>query len=229
MNFFFLAVFCVFSVIMIKLLMLAGKSSIPENEPYCEIVPVLAELRSFMDSFAGKWIIVIAVNALCSFVLNSYYKVPLIDAVNILLVLDVFWACSAYDIRYEIIPNSIVLIAIGIAIVMLGINVLIDPPDALYYLVDSLVAGIALLVTAIICRLLGKDSVGMGDVKLLGAAGLMLGVDSAFYTVLSSIIILFIIAVILLLTKKADRNTSIPFAPFLLAGLVFAVIGYGVC
>ena len=227
MKYFLIIVLSLFSVFVIKILMRAGLSSVKGLE-YEPIIPFMDQIRTVFGHLKIRWLIVAAVNMFCCLILAGYYHADMINIINILLLLSVLWACAAYDIRYEIIPNSILIAGVAARIVLLGIQILMSPQDFAYYAVNAFGACIALLITGEICRLVSRESVGMGDIKLLAMIGLFLGVDSSFYTVMASILVLFVLSVFLLITKKADRNTAIPFAPFLLVGLILSTVGYGV-
>ena len=68
----------------------------------------------------------------------------------------------------------------------------------------------------------------MGDIKLLGMMGLGLGMDLVWMPLFFSFAAVFIFCIFLLLTKRAKRTDSIPFAPFLLFGALAAVFLNGI-
>lgn len=64
---------------------------------------------------------------------------------------------------------------------------------------------------------------GMGDVKLLTGMALMLGyfgIEKYFFAILIGMLMATAIAVYLLLTKKATRNSTIALGPYLLIGFI---------
>ena len=75
----------------------------------------------------------------------------------------------------------------------------------------------------ILISLLTKGEIGMGDGILLAACGLMLGgrdnLIMFFFACLSSAIVSALIMII----KKADKKTKIPFVPFMIPGFLIMV------
>ena len=65
-----------------------------------------------------------------------------------------------------------------------------------------------------------KDSLGGGDIKLIGAIGAFLGVWGTLFTILFS----SLIAIFTLLVIKHDRQKHFPFGPFLIVGSLFYIL-----
>lgn len=61
---------------------------------------------------------------------------------------------------------------------------------------------------------------GMGDVKLLGLLGFALGMRGFVLTMTWACAMAFLVYLFLLLIKRIDSRTPIPFAPFLTVGLL---------
>lgn len=61
----------------------------------------------------------------------------------------------------------------------------------------------------------GKDSMGMGDVKLMAALGLFFGSSNILVVSIMSFLIGAIISIILILSKRRKINEYIPFGPFI--------------
>ena len=59
---------------------------------------------------------------------------------------------------------------------------------------------------------------GMGDVKLAGVIGLMVGYPLVLPALLGGIILGGLAAALLLITKRATRKTAIAYAPYLCVG-----------
>jgi len=64
---------------------------------------------------------------------------------------------------------------------------------------------------------------GFGDVKLVAACGLLLGIYNLFLAILVSSVIASIVLLIVKKKKKDKKNTEYPFAPFLIFGMTFAM------
>ena len=61
---------------------------------------------------------------------------------------------------------------------------------------------------------------GFGDVKLMASLGLFLGVKNILVITLLSFIIGAIIGIILLVIRKKDKSSYIPFGPFIVIAVI---------
>ena len=112
-------------------------------------------------------------------------------------------------------PNRIVLPATAAALIA---RTALDPSPE--WVVGMLLEGGTLFVLALIY----PAGMGMGDVKLAGFLGAWLGWNGILALVLGSFIA-FVPAIAILVTKgRAGRKVALPFAPFLAAGGVIAVL-----
>lgn len=85
------------------------------------------------------------------------------------------------------------------------------------------IAAAALLLASMLCRLCAKNSIGYGDMKLFIVMGLMLGLNGIWGAVFASLVLSFLLAVFLLVTKKKSRKDVIPFAPAIVLGTFVSV------
>ena len=75
--------------------------------------------------------------------------------------------------------------------------------------------GIFLLITLIGGAIYGKEAMGFGDVKLMGALGLFFGLSNIVVITLVSFLIGAILSIVLLITKIKKSDEYIPFGPFI--------------
>lgn len=160
--------------------------------------------------------------------LPLFYGVDRTDALRTLLMLAVLWACAWSDAQVCLIPNRVLMLGSLLAAMLLGAEILIRPQQIRYYVLRVVIAAVALLLTALVCRLVSPRAVGMGDVKILAVMGFCLGMDLVWPALFFSFVLLFAVCVFLLLTRRAKRTDSIPFAPFLLAGTLLAAFLTGI-
>ena len=84
-------------------------------------------------------------------------------------------------------------------------------------------AGIFLLITLIGGAIAGKEAMGFGDVKLMGALGLFFGwVD----IIIISVIAFFFAAIVsigVLILRKKKIDEYIPFGPFIVVGALISI------
>lgn len=117
------------------------------------------------------------------------------------------------DYKYRVIPNKLVLLIFIIAIVNFIINI------SSY---KSLLFGV--LFAIVFCLILYKfSSFGGGDVKLLISLSLLIGFYNTFLLFLISFLLASIYGGILMLRKKANLKSAIPFGPFVGIGFIILV------
>lgn len=125
---------------------------------------------------------------------------------------------SFIDWDHKIIPDRLNL---GIGI--LGLLSLFIQPEItwLQSLLGFLVGGGFLFLIAIV-----TGAMGGGDIKLMAATGLYLGLPQTIIALYFGFIIGGVVSVMLLLLKIKGRKDAIAFGPYLALGILFSVI-YG--
>jgi leader peptidase (prepilin peptidase)/N-methyltransferase len=128
------------------------------------------------------------------------------------------------DIEHMIIPDRVSLGGIVMGLV-LGMLV-----PALHYqttffgglgsaFLGALVGSGSLWGVALLGKVIfKKDAMGMGDVKLLGAIGAFLGWTAVLFTVMVSSFFGALVGVTLVMMKKKEMQSRIPYGPYLALG-----------
>jgi len=89
-------------------------------------------------------------------------------------------------------------------------------------------AGIFLFITLIGGLIAGKEAMGFGDVKLMGALGIFFGLTDTIVITLMSFLIGAVLSIILLATKIRKTDEYIPFGPFIvIAAFVSMIVPFG--
>ena len=136
------------------------------------------------------------------------------------LLLGAYPVC-AVDCKYKLIPDSI---SVGGIVAGLLISLVPGGITPLQSLIGAVVAGGGLyLLGWIATKVLKKDAMGFGDVKLLAGYGALMGVTGAVETLLVAALLGIVVMVPygMLAAKKAAQNKNseeagqIPFGPFL--------------
>ena len=143
--------------------------------------------------------------------------------VRCLAALALVGAGAVVDLHLRRIPNlcSLLLLAVGTVCVVL--DFLLAPETAKIMLLYCLAGGVGMLVCLSLCRLISRGGIGIGDVKILSAAGFCLGLETGFLSLLAAQLLAVLAAIVLLVTKRAKWKDSLPFAPFLWAGLLLCL------
>lgn len=124
---------------------------------------------------------------------------------------------SVVDIRTRTIPNRIVLPA---AAVLLALHCAVEPSRAFEWTVAAL-GTFALLLVA---HLVYPAGLGMGDVKLGLLLGALLGGRTPLALLVASLALGLGGLILLAVRGGSARRLALPFAPFVAAGAVVALL-----
>lgn len=132
---------------------------------------------------------------------------------------------TVIDLRSRRLPNAIVLPAYPIALGLLALSCALgsDVGDLL-----RAIGGMAALwFFYLALRLLSRQGMGGGDVKLAGVVGLYLGWlgwGPLLVGAITAFLLGGLVGVVLLVGRRADRRTPIPFGPLMLAGAWIGIL-----
>lgn len=119
------------------------------------------------------------------------------------------------DLRHMIIPNGLVL-----AIFVIGVAWTVYDGHYVSHIIGFFAVSLVLLLAGIMSR----GGMGMGDVKLMAAAGLLLGWQNILAALMIGAIIGSIIGISLIVLKIIKRKEPVPFGPFLTVGIMAAML-----
>lgn len=143
----------------------------------------------------------------------------MLGTIGVILILAVG---SIFDIRWKKIPTVLPMAGAVWALACVTLQIMREGAGAaLMGALVSVFPGAALLLLS----LLTEKKVGSGDGLILILLGLFEGVERAVLVFCLGLFLQSLLAVGLLILKKADKQTCIPFLPFLLASrllLLFA-------
>ncbi len=150
------------------------------------------------------------------YVLLLYFIGWQIKLIEYLILTPLLISVFVIDYRKQIIPNRLTLTMFEVSLVFTFISGLSSLNVFLDRVLGLVVgAGIFLLITLIGGVIAGKEAMGFGDVKLMGALGLTFGLTSTIMIAVISFLLGAIISLILLITRKKKSNEYIPFGPFI--------------
>jgi leader peptidase (prepilin peptidase)/N-methyltransferase len=171
--------------------------------------------------------------AMAAFFVGSYWLWPIPLDATLAVVQFCVWLIAgvllailfAYDLKWFLLPNSIIFPLIGLGAVYAGIGLLGGAP-VLMGLISLAVAIVILSGLYYVLWLVSKGQwIGFGDVKL-GLALALLTADwqLAFIALFAANLIGCLLVIPGMITGKVTRTTRIPFGPLLIVGTVIAVI-----
>ncbi len=143
-----------------------------------------------------------------------------IEALMAAILTAILIVVSMIDKDTQIIPDSIVipLLWMGLSISLIHpltntSKLFISPSDAIIGALVGYLSLWSVFWTYKLCT--GKDGLGYGDFKLLAALGAWLGWQQILFIIMLSAITGLLINFALIIFLKKDRNTPIPFGPYL--------------
>ena len=92
------------------------------------------------------------------------------------------------------------------------------------FFLSAMAGGIAGALLLLLVVILSRGGMGMGDVKLAGLLGLMVGFPLIFVALFVGIWAGGVVAIVLLISGKKKRKEGIPFGPFLCIGGLAALL-----
>ncbi|MEV8357842.1 A24 family peptidase [Microbacterium sp. NPDC076895] len=128
------------------------------------------------------------------------------------------------DIRTHRLPNRLVATVGGTGFVLLVAAALTG--SRMDALIRALLAALVLFTAYLMLRILSAGGVGGGDVKLAAVIGLYLGWlgwGSVLVGTLAGFVLGGLFAAAMLLIRRAERRTAIPFGPWMIAGAWVAI------
>ena len=147
-----------------------------------------------------------------------------INLLRFALLTPMLISAFVIDYKIQIIPNRLNLTMFEIGLIfafIFGIQNLNIAKDMLFGMFAG--GGIFLLITLIGGLIAGKEAMGLGDVKLMGALGLYFGFVNIVMISVLAFLIGAIISVIIILAKKNREDGYIPFGPFIVIATIITI------
>lgn len=176
----------------------------------------------YLKNEKPKYLYMIIMSAL--FIAIFYMFGIQLKTLAFLLLTPMLLCALVIDYKLKIIPNrlNLTIFEVGLVYTILegtvNINISID------MLLGMVVgAGLFLIITLIGGLIAGKEAMGFGDVKLMGALGLFFGWRTIIIISLIAFLLGAIIGVALMIIKRKNGGDYIPFGPFIVIAAFIAI------
>ena len=173
--------------------------------------------------------ILMLINAICYIAILYIFGIKTefignLPMISYLILAPMLLCVFCIDYKLTIIPNRLNLTMFEVGLVILFIYGL----SSFNIVIDNLLgmfigAGIFLALSVVGKLIAGKDAMGLGDVKLMGALGLIFGTVNIIIITVLSFLIGAIIS-ILIMIKKRSMNEYIPFGPFIVIATFITIL-----
>lgn len=174
--------------------------------------------KEYLKNAKPKYLLMVIV--VIAYIALLYFNGLTIDTIKFMLLIPMLIIAFLVDYRLQIIPNRLTLTIFEVGLIFtfaetllninVGINIFIN--NILGMLVGG---GIFLLITLIGGIIAGKEAMGFGDVKLMGALGLFFGWLNMILISVMAFLFAAIVSIIILISRKKKMNEYIPFGPFI--------------
>ena len=142
-----------------------------------------------------------------------------------LLLTPMLLSAFVIDYKLQIIPNRLNLTMFEIGIILMFLAGIFNANIAIDMFFGMIAgAGVFLLITLIGGLIAGKEAMGFGDVKLMGALGIFFGLPNTIMIILMSFLIGAVLSIFLLATKIRKTDEYIPFGPFIVIAAFIAMV-----
>lgn len=139
-----------------------------------------------------------------------------LDLIKYMILTPMLLSAFVIDFKLQIIPNRLNLAIFETGLIFCFLYGLSNVAISINMFLGMLAgAGIFLGITLLGGLFYGKEAMGFGDVKLMGALGLFFGLSNIIIVTLLSFLIGAVLSIILLITKIRKTSEYIPFGPFI--------------
>ena len=189
--------------------------------------PVIS--KDFFKEFKPDYISMI-ITAIIYLVLLYMYGIKLqflnnIELIKFTILTPMLIVALVVDYKYQIIPNRLNMTIFEIGLVFAFVSGLFSMNLLTKALLGMLFGGgVFLIITLIGGLIAGKEAMGFGDVKFMGALGLYFGLTNIITITLMAFLFAAVISVFLLATKIKKKSEYIPFGPFIVIASFISII-----
>lgn len=171
--------------------------------------------------------ILMVINALL-YIGILYFNGLSIDTIKFMFLIPMLISAFVIDYRLQIIPNRLTLSIFEVGLIFTFLSAIINTNAGMNIFINNMLGmivggGIFLIITLIGGLIAGKDAMGFGDVKLMGALGLFVGWLEIIMISVIAFLLAAIVSIIILISRKKKADEYIPFGPFIVIGALIVV------
>ncbi|MEH6503175.1 MAG: A24 family peptidase [Cycloclasticus sp.] len=192
-----------------------------ENIPILSYLFLKGRCRSCLSSISIRYPIVELVTCVLSIMVAIKFGVTFQAGVALIFTW-VLICLTLIDFDTQLLPDSITLPLLWFALFISLFNIFVDPTTAI---IGALAGYLSLWSVFWLFKLVtGKEGMGYGDFKLLAAIGALLGWKMLPLVVMLSAFVGAVIGLMLIVINERDKNTPIPYGPYLSAAAFIALL-----
>lgn len=140
-----------------------------------------------------------------------------------LIMLCVLATVAWIDYKVSKIPNALLIVLIAARFVFFIYESIREPDYMKFNIIQMAFGAFLCLALLLLCRIIIRNSIGMGDIKLFAVLGLYFGYD-IINLMFFSFLCTAIYSIYLLLFKKKKKKDSVPMGPFIFLGTILSFV-----
>lgn len=140
-----------------------------------------------------------------------------------LTMLCVLATIAWIDYKASKIPNTLLIVLIAARLIFFIYESIKEPDYIKFNIIQMTFGAFLCLALLLLCRIIIRNSIGMGDIKLFAVLGLYFGYD-IINLMFFSFLCTAIYSIYLLLFKKKKKKDSVPMGPFIFLGTILSFI-----
>lgn len=174
--------------------------------------------KEYLKNAKPKYLLMVIV--VIAYIALLYFNGLNINSIKFMFLIPMLIIAFMIDYKLQIIPNRLTLTIFEIGIIFTFAETLLNINFGINIFVNNILGmlvggGIFLLITLIGGIIAGKEAMGFGDVKLMGALGLFFGWLNMILISVMAFLFAAIVSIIILISRKKKMNEYIPFGPFI--------------
>jgi leader peptidase (prepilin peptidase) / N-methyltransferase len=194
-----------------------------ENIPIISYLFLKGKCKECGNKISIRYPLIELISAVSVTIVASHFGVTL----ETLFAICLTWALislSMIDFDHQLLPDDITLPFLWLGIILSMFNIYTDLQSSVLGAIFGY--GILWSVYILFKLITGKEGMGHGDFKLLAVLGAWFGYELLPLIIIMSSLVGAIIGISLMIFKSHDRNTAIPFGPYLaIAGWISMLWG----
>ena len=151
-----------------------------------------------------------------------------IDTIQYMVLIPMLLIAFIIDFRLQIIPNRLTLTMFEVGLIFTFVKTLLITGGGIGIFIDSMLGmlvggGIFLLITLVGGAIAGKEAMGFGDVKFMGALGLFFGWLNIIMISVMAFLFAAIVGIVILIARRKKMGEYIPFGPFIVVASMIPI------
>ena len=148
-----------------------------------------------------------------------------IELIKYIILTPMLLSAFVIDYKLQIIPNRLNLTIFETGLIVTFIEGMYSQSLAINNLLGGIIGAVIFLILTLVGgAIAGKEAMGFGDVKFMGALGLFFGWLNIIEVSVIAFLLAAIISISLIITKIKKTDEYIPFGPFIVIASFIVII-----